>query len=686
MHRRLHEVTTSRAGVVLPLAIFLITLLALLGYMFLSYSLHSKNIMSVFYRDDMARIFAESAAAEFRAGFTAALKSDTALATMLETPGRARTNVVYPLTRFPETREMMRRLAAGGLVDLTCTISVKDLDDRLVEEGGGTRKYGNEYQATLRLDFEVTLSHKGKQRRSRFVFEHDLKNVCLRSNFANRPGRGYFTSATNDYILYIRDALGEFNQLSAKSLNNDSVGLAFIQPNSSKLGKIFLGCGTTPDADKYVFININEKLQHMMPDPPPPIEVNWNILKQCMPTLTGQIEQAVRDAAQQVQTAGGNINFFPDRVKGTFTLDYKPLVPGQTFWQALMARIRAVFEHFFNKVTGKDSNKEKGVQVLGEQDADTGVCQQIQGNLRQRFWQTSAFEVDLTNLTDNAQVNDTVKQKCESNPNMKVDVKYFTSQQINGMTGTNKELYDLVKLMEDRDKTVLKSQPNEMFPFKIKPRYDERNPPANANLPALFGKNGPEQYPDFMPFTSYLLRSHIFRREADLYDSALYDASQNVLRLNGLIAVEQPLALKKGLRYQGKGIIVGLSGIKVQGSFTRVNQNNDGPCILYTVRNDIECNTVEPGAIEASLVALDYRYGQNAGYSSMVDFNLQPAVVTGNIVADRLGLDRMAAGGGRKNTVTYDPDRLNGPDLYNIWLGPQLRTLYCEYDRAPTPP
>ncbi len=86
-------ISTRRAnrhrGFILPVAMLLISILMILGWMFLSTTMHSKNISSVFYRDDLARLVAESAATEFRTIFRTA-RQERGSAVPLRQPGRHR--------------------------------------------------------------------------------------------------------------------------------------------------------------------------------------------------------------------------------------------------------------------------------------------------------------------------------------------------------------------------------------------------------------------------------------------------------------------------------------------------------------------------------------------------------------------------------------------------------------------
>jgi len=54
---------------ILPLVIVLVSLMMTLGIAFMRSAVQSKNIFQVFYRDDIARLIAQSVIDEWRAGF-----------------------------------------------------------------------------------------------------------------------------------------------------------------------------------------------------------------------------------------------------------------------------------------------------------------------------------------------------------------------------------------------------------------------------------------------------------------------------------------------------------------------------------------------------------------------------------------------------------------------------------------
>ncbi|NLI77669.1 MAG: hypothetical protein GX442_14700 [Candidatus Riflebacteria bacterium] len=688
----------GRRAFILPFVLVLITVLATLGTWYLFSTVQSKNIFYVFYRDDLARLVAESAIAEYRATIHDRVKNNQALANLIANPASNNRGVPFSLADLPSTSAMANSLLGGsGRCELDGTVTVRHVDYDLIEEIGGTRKrstFDREYQGTVRFQFRLGLGPSDKRRFSSFLYEFDVKRACLRSLPSQRVNRGYTTNALNDYVLYIRDAYQEFQDINVKgkSLNNDDRTLIIDHTNSGKRGKIFLGCGRENDPDKtqkYVFVNVNEKMDWLLPDNPPDLVIPWTTLKQAdhMPKFTQELEAKIQEAEQQAQ---GQVNFTPEKVKAIISVEHKPLVGTQGWWQNLVARVKALFDRFFRIREGTTiGNKEKPIHLLGPQDNDQSMCNLIEGNVRQRFWQTATFRMDFSEITDNAQVNQAITQQVGDKFN--IDVQYYSDSELNmlqnsaSISDSTKEIYKVIRFYENRDKTLLMSMPNPLYPFKPKPAYADRNLPGVYPDPPLVGRTiggTTVDFTNFLPFAPFLVRSYRFVNSQELYNSPFYDADTNTLTLNGIVMIEneaEGLTIKQDLKYSGRGVLLSYGDIRIEGNFTKADPAADGPCMLYTYRGNIIANVKAPGKIEASLIALNYRYNPTGGGGlSIVNFSGRKAQVKGNLLADRLQLGTMATG--VENSLTYDSETLNGDLLYCTTFGGRLRTARMTFD------
>jgi len=195
--------------------------------------------------------------------------------------------------------------------------------------------------------------------------------------------------------------------------------------------------------------------------------------------------------------------------------------------------------------------------------------------------------------------------------------------------------------------------------------------------PPLVGRTGPIPFQRFLPFAEPLLQGYVLPSSNDLFAAPF--CTDGILKLNGIYLVRGRVVIPNGMKYSGQGVIISTGDIRVEGNF-RKNSPTDGPCILYTWTGDIHANTVVPGRVEASLVAL--RYNFDAAHSNSprgaVRFSSRKADVLGNLVVDRLNLDTMSAT--QNNSVVYDADCLSGDDRYAQTLGGQLRRVTINYN------
>ncbi|HOT27623.1 MAG TPA: hypothetical protein PLU72_05510 [Candidatus Ozemobacteraceae bacterium] len=677
---------------ILPLVIVLVSLMMTLGIAFMRSAVQSKNIFQVFYRDDIARLIAQSVIDEWRAGFQSRLRTNPALRAMLADPGKPDTRLPITLQELPATAALIDRLV-GGNCTIDALAQLRDVDDALIENFGGRSKrsaFQGEYQATLALSVTVTLRSGAQSRSSVFVEEFDLKRLCMRSAPAERAGRGYTSTAANDYVLFVRDSLGEFDQFNGKCMNNNDRTLLITHADPGRRGKIFLGCARPSDAaraEKFVYLNIDERMKDLIPDNPPPLTIPWDEVKQSglMPKFTAEIDKIVDEMKQ---AAEGKLDVHPERIKVTISVEYKPLPGKGNVLQILWTRIVELFNHFFNKnANTRDGNKDEALGLLGEQNGDIAMCDRIEGNVRQRFWQTATFKLDLTEICDNAEVREKIRQMCAEQG--EIDLKYFTPEEIAQMQtmATDEkapEVYNLVQRYQELNKTLLMSMPNGMYPLKRKPAYEERNSPGKDPSPPFEGRTGPVDFVDFLPYVSFLTRSQRFATSDSLYASPFYDERRNVLRLNGVFMIEDKdggLVIKKGLKYEGTGVLLSYGNIVVEGEF-RKNAADAGPCVLYTYDGVIRANAVEQGRIEASLIALNFRYDPASPMAtrSGVDFSGRRADVLGNLVVDRINIDTMARN--ETNRIEYDSSALSGETRFEVTLGGRLRAMRMVYNNA----
>ncbi|MBF0547045.1 MAG: hypothetical protein HQM08_21570 [Candidatus Riflebacteria bacterium] len=678
-------------GFIFLLALFMVFFLFLAGWMFLHYTIQSKNVFNVFFRDDLARFIAESAISEKRVIFEKDLKTSSASLQRLidcgNMSGPSEQKLEdFTLANLPQTSALISQLGFPGNFTIKASTIVKDIDRVLAETGGVRKKYDKEFQATVQFKLNVGSNFKGHTGNTVFVQEFDLKLVSLRSP-PNRPAsNGYTTNVTNDYVLFVRDASNEFKEFSGESLNNDKIRLSLRQDATSAVkGKIYFGC---PDSD-HVFLNIGEDLKKIIPADLPIVTIPWSDIQTWMPNVAQQFQIIKSNAASK----GVTIDLA--KIEAQISVKHNPISQNPGFWLTLWAKISGLFDSFFNafqNVNKEKGNKQHGIGIASDNDLDQGICDRMEGKLRQRFWQTSTFKFDLSKLSDDADFQNELKQK-ESE--LIRDISYLPQSLLDEISakkaaGTSlnmgEELASLIDHYQTTENRALMSQGNDRFKFKPGLAQSDQN--QDFPEPVVVNKTGSPDISTFLPFSSYLLRSYNFLTSDDFFGSPpsnpatppspLMDVTNNTINLKGIIAIGGSITLKKGFKYRGAGVLIALGDINIEGSVTALDPTVDGPFFIYTWLGNINANTVEQGKIEASLIALNWQF--STGARSMVNFNKKKAEVLGNLVADRINLTSM--GDNMDNTITYDYQRLGIPqDLYTFFLGGLTRTTSISFDQ-----
>ncbi|MBF0406491.1 MAG: hypothetical protein HQM10_04005 [Candidatus Riflebacteria bacterium] len=678
-----------RSGFILMLALFMVVFLFLAGWMLMSFTIQSKNVFSIFYRDDIARLIAESAIAEKRVMFENDLKTNAAYFQKIVNCGNMSSPSSQKLEDFthsslPQTTFLISKLGLSGVFTVSGSVTVKDIDRILSETGGVRKKYDREYQASVQIKLNIGNTFKGRSNNTVYAQEYDFKLVSLRSP-GNRPaGNGYTTNVTNDYVLFIRDASNEFKQFSGESLNNDKVRLALVQDaNSSNKGKIYFGC---PD-NQQVFINVSEDTKKIIPPDMPLINIPWNDIKTFMPLLAQKLEKIKTDAEKDSK---GQVSIDLTKVEAQIAVAHNPITEKPGFWNAVWTKISSLFNKFFDSFKNKDKekgNKQRGIGIASENDIDQGVCDKIEGKLRQRFWQTATIKFDLSKISNNSDFQNELKKK---DADMIKDIPYVPQETLTDIenkrsAGTalndGEELAMLIYHYQNKENRNLFSCANDRFRFK--PSLQKSDQDQDFPEPKVINKMGAADVSTFLPFSSYLLRSYNFSTAEEFFGSSfmagspLYDSANNIITLKGIVSIGQPITLKKGLKYRGAGVLIALGDINIEGSVAPVDPLKDGPFFIYTWVGNINANVVEQGKIEASLIALNWQF--STGTRSFVNFNKKKAEVFGNIIADRINLAGM--GENVDNSITYDYQRLGRPqDLYTFFFGGQSRITAVAFD------
>ena len=711
----------SRRGVVFPFVVVMVVIMLVLGGIFLFSTVQSKNIFQVFYRSDLARLIAESAVAEWQAFFQEHISADADLQALLANPtGRSLKPVTIKPAMIPETLDMADNLLGRGNYRLDAKITVRHCDNVLEERVGTTSKFSafrGEYQAALLIEFHVLMTRGSDSQEATFWFEYDLKRVCLRSNPNTRGGGGYTGNSTNDYVLFLRNAYDEFDvmartsppvngahgRLRVSSLNATDFPVTFRQRNGK--GKFFFGAvpADAPDTrEKYVFLNVAEGMEFLLPPQPQPINIPWSELEQFMPSLTRDLRNALSRARIPEAVL--------QQIRAQLLREYRPLVGTPAWERGLSPREQELRGNYWAKVGSvgppMQANDQLPIQLSANDLRDPTIFGAIEGNLRKRFWQTVLFKLDLSQIDlaglglDAAQIQAFQAELRAREEKFRKGVFYLhdldrssVRNDVERFDKATREMFRLVFHHEQQEDMPLLSQAIDLFAY-APGQQQEKRPGAKPVQPHLFGRTRRRLTAPgsgYLPFTPFLLRSYRFPDAAALHDSFFFDPTKKCLHLNGIFLVEDRRGgceIIDGATYAGKGVILSYGNIRVQGSFQPANPQA-GPCVLYTYADNIYLNVKSPGPVRASLIALNFRFSPNDRSSwSGIHFGGKRADVLGNVVADHLNLGSMfqqtgnpnvPGVGNTPNRIDYDDALLSGPDLYHTMLGGRLRGMHCAY-------
>ncbi len=664
----------------------LVFILMTLGWMFLSASLHSKNVSFTFFQDELIRLVAESALAESRSRLIGKMRGDPGVKEFLRTfgtengPREGKFPVLFANASLPATEAIRKELFGAipvefqvepSLFDVVRDIRFTDYDGKWVE-----RRAAGEFQGTVKFDVVIRTFLPAKTKVSRFVFEYDLKQTCLRKGQGTGPETGYPTTDSNDYSLIVRDSRREAVDSLAANLNNVQNTLFVLEPpGTARPAKILLGHSEPREFSTPVFLNISERYSALMPPSPsgPVLTLSWQEMKQYLPGLTSQIEATVRDGMpdeakdkwQQV------VNSFVSH----FSVVYHPIVsdPATGWVRDAPQDEKTTYIGFFNRFTNSPrlperhlGNSGPPISIYGDKDFDPNLI--LQGNVRQRFWQTVRWVMTSNEPRFRAQLEkDTLRV-----------VECLLPEDRVKLPPPGREFYDMVNALEAKTGFYLSSRPNDKFTMT-------KNPPlADQGFPLpTFHDEKRAKLEGWHPFDCYPLRSYKFPDQDTFKSSPLWDKDRKILHLLGDVQVRVGMELPPGTRYRGQGVLLVTGPVILGGSF-EPEAPADGPCILSTNNGVMSVNKNEQGRIEASLMALSFGFPEKF---FAVDFNGKPLDLKGNLIVDRLNLMTLQKGfsnsSAGSNRIVYDAERLDGKTAGRLdfsYLGGRLRRMATVYE------
>lgn len=685
-------------GFILPLVAAFAVILMILGWMFLSSTMHTKTMFRFLFQDDLIRNIAESVSAEARLVFSDKLKTDSELRkTILHLGSSGKTVAKIGLWTFspkdlPLTREFVSRLPGkSDEITFSGDVSISDVDSQL-KTPWGRSKFGSECQATIQLLVRISSPLHKRLRRSVFRYEYDLKVAALRTSPSSRNGEEYVPDLESDYVLFVRNAYHDFSQSRGRAFQFPRKNLV-IHPEKSistepPAGKIFLGsfAGTPREP---VRLNVHEPEKWLLPSPPAPVPISPQVIKNRLPaTWKAMVSKGVEEAkkTEEYKLSGlSEDSLIPlvekellKTVSGELSFSYHPLPPvdyaTSRSGDPLVGTLFYEYSQEFSE-GGFERNLFPTLQVWGPNASQKNRI--FEGAVRSRFWQNVHFSLKG-------------KDKTLTTP-----VVYYPPHKIGGLDPARRELYELLYEMQEESPSeaprAFFSQPNDFHWLKPSPAggcslLGYPNPLPQPEVRGL-GENGVprDDLRHYRPFGGYLVRSYQFPRMEDLMSTPLWDESRKIIHLRGIMCVKDRLFLPKGWKYRGQGVLYSYGTVFLEGDFGPVSPAEDGPCVVLSDGEGIEM--LGPASVSASLVAMRFGFakGENDRTGRLKTNGL--LTVSGNLAVDSLWAD---TNGGLESDclpeeihLTYDSSSLSGResgDAYSFYLGGQIRRETVAYE------
>lgn len=540
--------------------------------------------------------------------------------------------------------------------------------DKRIQTPQDQKYYSGEGLGTLEILVDATLeTPSGKmlarcQRRRHF----DIKSACLVSNYKNREN-SYAMTFPLDFALLVRNGLREFKEgYRGQSLN---VGQKLVIQDQSSIpvsrrGLVYFGKADQNNEDNRVFLNIGDNGVDAIPQlAAETFEINQEECLKLIPALN----------VEHIDKVSG--------LKGVFTFKRYPAARSGTAGDANESEARNLLSAVPGSPDKIIPQNPSGIDFAGPKDK-AYLDTLLRGAVTQRWLYVVHFALDASNaLIEDSPMPDEAKQKLEApakfvcySPEAS-RVKEDNSAEMQKMRETYQRLTQLAErtnppsslyssLVEDylyyQGQSYQKTPVTEQF--KDPPRFYGRDSSPLADLTMTGGEG-------FRPFRHYTLCSARYFYAYELEKNGIYDKTNGVLNLRGVVSVEldhvtfNPPPGKDHILIKGSGAILAPNGFTINCGLKRENPNKD-LCILFTRKGSIRVAT--EAQIEASLLAFN---DSNSG--SIVPSKAMN--ILGAVGVDQLFLSRYPTTPGK---IQFDPRLKTDSDadeVFTLTMSPWVR-------------
>lgn len=669
------EPATSRSGVAMFAAIFVMIIIGLLAMQFHYMTRQAQSSAHRFQTSEMARQLAAAAIEEAfmyvhnesensgGAFFNNLVKRAgvfDASTTSLENKNQKGVAVPIALTLAQAAAMPM-----GSRMNIDATARI--IDFRNVDSSGA-QYYEQEGIGTLELRVVVEPKAEFKkqiQGACTITRHHDYKVVSIVSRRDNNSQRtAYAGGYILDYAIFLRDGQEEFASPPGLSLNPVAHKLTIDQTGltAENCGKLYFG----NRRNNFVYLNIDSARNDFIPEPRKKEKI-LEVDDQTVFKLLPKFEAMVRaEAEKAVKKEGASLaGFSMTGHKAYFEYSRHPIT------DEALAPIKDMKDFRDVTLAGEAKiNKQKEAfefypgLVL---KPDTNLENMLEGDLRQRYFHFGYFYVDLSNC----QIYVKAKKKVMG----KTKTKSVTMP-INdaGMIATYKNRH-----LPCFDADHIPEMPNDFLNQRyikdnianalpdVLCRIDKENrylKASNTSLPhpAFFNFRNSGSLEDPTMASVPFARVNLWARRnvslKQLEEFGIYQPAAKKLNLRGIIQLSEAITLGAGgdIEVEGCGVIVA-PGITIAGGIKK-KAGTDSVCILMTRGHPITVNTTS--LIEAALVSIG---GSNRNGYVVANKQLN---LKGCLAADRLNITRWQQG--VEHRIQYDPSFKRNEDLYQVNL------------------
>ncbi|MBF0409414.1 MAG: hypothetical protein HQM10_18890 [Candidatus Riflebacteria bacterium] len=685
-------------GFISYVLIFILMFVSILAISFHKLTGHQRQAAFHFQQHELARQIVEGALEEANMWFyrqTANPASDVGKWVITRTAA----NLVVPLeissrqARTMVKSEVVPELTASARLIDFC---MNDISGVPFSPQGGAEGVGT-VELKVKLVFKRAGLLSGNPELSFSGVRHvEYHVVSIVSPSVNSQQRSNYSHCfPMDYVLLVRNGMEEFRKFNGFSLNNQAKSIVVEQSSLSpeKFGKIFFGetdiqkapCGlpNSPPLENYVFVNVPESLNKVIPVCSQTVEILHSDVMTLFPGLDETLYQTLKREESAIRSA----HF--EGLKGKFMINTHPL-PKNAYTTELELMEKDMMYLMAKQNNGAEGvfPPEPGMFLLGENpdfvSNPANAAKILEGAIRKRFLYLVSFQLDFSEakVVGRYRAGLRTRSFSEAVPAEMRDAFKKAEKMVLCMALPD----DTSNLVDSNYEKFLRNLPAVAGKFPQTSLYSEfqtdflyggngediSNPPQKAsfNSPRFFnskghsidiGQTGAE---GFRPFNFFTLWHKKQVPIENIQEVDLLDTENGIIKPRGIFHLKGSVDFQpingRDWKIKGQGVIIA-DNFKISTGIQKTDPSD--LLILFTRKGTIHVATDKK--IEAVLVAV------NDNKNGSVIAN-RPLKLKGALICDQLESYRWADG---KHLIEYDP-LLKSPTDYQYQICVSLWTNF----------